>query len=64
MKLFFLIQVDEEIEFENFYPKTLKKIEKEFLIKIGNSKEEEEVKEKEEINKIWLISKISIQGYK
>ena len=62
MKLFFLIQVDEEIEFENFYPKTLKKIEKEFLIKIGNSKEEEEVKE--EMNKIWLISKISIQGYK
>jgi hypothetical protein len=59
-KMFLLVQVEEEIEIENFLPKDFKKIEKEFLIKIGN-RSEGELTEK---SKIWLISKHSITGFK
>eukprot|EP01080_Neovahlkampfia_damariscottae_P009334 gene9334-1421_t len=58
-KLFFLFQVEEGCEYENFYPKSIKKIDKEYFIQIGESKENEDEK-----IKIWLISKFSIQGYK
>jgi hypothetical protein len=59
-KMFLLVQVKEEIEIENFFPKVLKKIEKEFLIKIGKESELPSSME----SRIWLISKHSITGFK